>query len=165
MNKESTILELSQNLVNILKEKKLKITFAESCTGGLMSASLVDIPGASQVFEFGFITYSATSKQEMIGVKSETIKEYGIVSREVAEEMVIGAVSKSKASVGISVTGSAGPGKDSEGNEAGTVCFGFYISGKVTTKIKKFEYVSRSDVRKNAVEFAFDFIYKEISAE
>ncbi len=165
MCKENTIIEISQNIVNILKKKNLKITFAESCTGGLMSASIVDISGASEVFEYGFITYSSISKQEMTEVKSKTIKEFGIVSQEVAKEMVIGAINKSKASVGISVTGCAGPGKDSDGNDAGTVCFGFYICGKIITKKILFEYVSRSDVRNKAVKYAFDSLYQELLDE
>ena len=165
MCEEITLFELSQNLVNILKEKKLKITFVESCTGGLMASSIVDISGASQVFEFGFVTYSSTSKQEMTDVKSETIEKFGIVSQEVAKEMVVGAINKSKASVGISVTGCAGPGKDSEGNDAGTVCFGFYICGRIITKKILFEYTTRSDIRNKAVKYAFDSIYQELLAE
>ena len=145
----------AENLYKLLSKKNYTISFAESCTGGLMAASLVDVSGASSIFEYGFVTYSKSSKNEILGVEYSTIDEHGIVSCEVAKAMAIGAIKKSRSDVAISVTGCAGPSKDEEGNEAGTVCFGFIIKDLVITEKVILEKGTRNEVRTNAVEYAF----------
>ena len=151
-------METKARLLKLLRERKYKITFAESCTGGALASEFVCTQGASDVFEYGFITYSKNSKINLLGVDIKTINDHGIVSTETAEAMVLGAVNKSKADVGISVTGCAGPGKDSEGNDAGTVCFAFYVQGKITKKKVFFSELKRNEVREKAVDYAFENI-------
>ena len=149
---------IAEALVTLLKEKKLKISFAESCTGGLMASTIVDVSGASSVFEYGFVTYSAEAKINMLGVSEETIKKFGVVSCETAKEMVVGVSQRASSDVAISVTGCAGPGKDTDGNEEGTICFGFCLNGNVISEKMHIEGKSRNKIRKNAVEYAFNRI-------
>ncbi len=97
-------------LIRKFAGKGLKIATAESCTGGLIAASLTDIPGSSDVFERGFVTYSNESKTELLGVPASLIAEHGAVSEQVARAMSAGALAHSPADVAIAVTGIAGPG-------------------------------------------------------
>jgi PncC family amidohydrolase len=98
-----------QKIINILKKKKLKITTAESCTGGMLAAEITKISGASDVFDCAFITYSNDAKSEVLGVSKSILKNYGAVSSQVAKAMAEGALKKSKADIAISITGIAGP--------------------------------------------------------
>jgi nicotinamide-nucleotide amidase len=99
----------AEKLLAACREKKLKIATAESCTGGLIAMALTDIPGSSDVFERGFVTYSNESKIEMLGVDAALIKKHGAISREVSEAMARGAVARSNADLAVAVTGIAGP--------------------------------------------------------
>ena len=90
-------------------KKKIKMSFAESCTGGILSSLITSFPNSSKIFSCGYITYSDLSKQNMIGVKSKTLKKYGAVSYEVAKEMVNGVWKKDKLNIALSITGIAGP--------------------------------------------------------
>ncbi|MFC7703417.1 CinA family protein [Plastorhodobacter daqingensis] len=101
----------------------LRIATAESCTGGMVSAALTEVPGSSDVFERGFVTYSNAAKQELLGVASATLAAHGAVSEEVAREMAEGALRHSQADLAVSITGIAGPG-GSEHKPEGRVCFG-----------------------------------------
>ena len=123
-NFESAI--LTTDLENILQRSQLKgwtISTAESCTGGLLSASLTKLPGSSKIFEYGFVTYSNTAKIRMLGVKPCTLRHYGAVSEAVAQEMATGALQSSGANIAFAITGIAGPG-GSELKPEGRVCFG-----------------------------------------
>ena len=97
-------------IVNLLAEKGLKVSTAESCTGGLLAGTIVNVPGASNVFGAGFITYSNDAKRKYLGVGKKTLKKYGAVSRECAKEMAKGVAKEAKADIGIATTGIAGPG-------------------------------------------------------
>lgn len=154
-----------QALVNLLKEKNYTISFAESCTGGMIASTLVDVAGASSVFGFGFVTYSAEAKMELLGVKKETIEAFGIVSLETAMEMAFGASTKSGSNIAVSVTGCAGPTEDEEGNPAGTICFGFFINGNLIAEKKSFNGKSRNENRALATDYAIERIYQLISQE
>ncbi len=114
------LLKETEEIVALLKEKNIKIATAESCTGGMLSAALVSIPGASAVFELGVTAYSAEMKERILGVKSETIRQHGTISRHTAAEMAAGVRRISKADIGVSVTGVAGP-DPAEGKTPGTV--------------------------------------------
>ena len=116
-------------VVQFLLEKQYKISFAESCTGGLLASSLVGIPDASKVFDESIVTYSDASKVKYLGVNPSTIQQYGVVSEEVALEMVEGLMKTTNAQVGVSITGFAGPGGGNIDKPVGTVCFGFCIEG------------------------------------
>lgn len=118
-----TLIELTQQLAEKLKAKHLTIASAESCTGGLVAGLLTELPGSSLWFDRGFVTYSNLAKQEMLGVSAGLINTYGAVSKEVAEAMVVGALSHSAADLALSVTGIAGPSGGSIEKPVGTVWF------------------------------------------
>jgi nicotinamide-nucleotide amidase len=142
-------------LIKILNEKNMKISVAESCTGGMLSEKITGIPGASKVFHEGIITYSNLSKIERLGVKPETIEKYGAVSKETAEEMVKGLSTQ----IGISITGFAGPGGGDKENPVGTV----FIGIKKESQVKVFHYVfsgDREEIRKSCVEKALIEVIK-----
>lgn len=104
------LLQLTQNLLARAREGRLRIASAESCTGGLVAALLTEIPGASDVFERGFVTYSNEAKTNMLGVAEGLIAQHGAVSEAVARAMAEGALSRSRADVAVAITGIAGPG-------------------------------------------------------
>lgn len=137
--------------------RHIMITTAESCTGGLIAGALTAIPGSSDVVDRGFITYSNAAKQEMLGIRPETLQIHGAVSEETAAEMATGALACSNAGIAISVTGIAGPG--SSGNKPeGRVCFG--ISGPlgVHTETVEFGPIGRNKVRQETVTHALQLL-------
>ena len=109
------------DLLTALRARDLRIATAESCTGGLIAAALTEVPGSSDVFERGFVTYSNAAKIEDLGVSPELIQLRGAVSREVAEAMATGTLERSKANVSVAVTGVAGPGGGSSVKPVGLV--------------------------------------------
>lgn len=106
-----------------LRQRKLLLATAESCTGGWISQVITATAGSSEWFERGFVTYSNVAKQELLGVSPETLKRFGAVSRETAREMVQGALRNSQAQVALAVTGVAGPTGGTATRPVGTVCF------------------------------------------
>nr|WP_302478269.1 CinA family protein [Ruegeria arenilitoris] len=145
------------------KALNVMISTAESCTGGMVAASLTDIPGSSDVVERGFVTYTNTAKQEMLGVSAETLAEHGAVSEEVAREMADGALTHSQAQLSVSITGIAGPG-GSEFKPEGRVCFGLAVQGHPTrTETVEFGALGRDNVRRAARDHALDLISKGLS--
>ena len=113
---------IEQRVVELLKANGLKIATAESCTAGYIPKRITDIAGASEVFEFGAITYSNEMKNRILGVKTETLEKYGAVSEQTAREMAAGIRRVTGADIGISVTGIAGPGSDGTDKPVG-LCF------------------------------------------
>src|SRR5256886_14162412 len=97
-------------LLDLCRSKRLKLGAAESCTGGLLAATLTEIPGSSDVFERGFVTYSNEAKETMLGVPPLTLKSHGAVSRETAEAMARGVLAPAPVDLAVSITGIAGPG-------------------------------------------------------
>lgn len=144
-----------ENVVKYLKENGLHISFAESCTGGLTAARLVSVSGASSVLDEAYITYASESKVKLLGVNPEAINEFGVVSEEVARGMAEGAAKKSGAEVGVGITGVAGPYSESDEKPVGTVCFGFYINGKLFSKTVQFGNIGRNEVRESAAKYVF----------
>lgn len=114
-----------QTVVELLISQKKKISFAESCTGGLLSKKITDVSGASEVFDCGFVTYSNEKKTELLGVKTKTLCDFGAVSYQTALEMAEGVRKKSGADIGVSVTGIAGPGGGTAEKPVGLVYVGF----------------------------------------
>ena len=148
-----------EELVKYLDENKLHISFAESLTGGMCAATLVDISGASNVLNESHVTYSNEAKMKYLNVKKETIDKYTVVSQEVAYEMALGLHNLTGAEICLSTTGIAGPTSDGI-HEVGDVCFGFYINGKIYTKEHVFGNIGRNEVRKKATEYLFEELYK-----
>ena len=112
---------LEDSVVALLKEKKMTVTTAESCTGGKLAGRLMNVAGASEVYNEGYITYANASKEKILGVKHETLEAYGAVSRQTAEEMAFGAAREAGADAALSVTGIAGPGGGTEEKPVGLV--------------------------------------------
>ncbi len=99
----------NKELVDLLIDKNLKISCAESCTGGLLASSIVAVPAASQVFDLSFVTYANEAKVQLVDVQQKTIDTYGVVSEEVAREMAIGCAQKAGSDIGVGISGIAGP--------------------------------------------------------
>jgi nicotinamide-nucleotide amidase len=152
---------LEKVVAKMICDKKLSISTAESCTGGLLAASLVSYPGISEVFMEGAITYSNDAKISRLGVKKETLDKYGAVSKETAEEMAMGIAKTSKTDVGISTTGIAGPSGGTDEKPVGLVYIGLYIKGK--TIVEKFNFNGdREQIRRKASLYALNMIRKEL---
>ena len=140
-------------LVETLKKEGMTITTAESCTGGLIAAAITDVPGSSEVFKRGFVTYCDEAKHEMLGVSEEILATDTAVSERVASEMAEGAAKAAKADAAISVTGIAGPGGGSPDKPVGLVYIGIYVKGKKIVVKHVFEG-TRAEVREQAVRSA-----------
>ena len=126
------------DLYSLAIKLRSKIVSAESCTAGLLAASLTELPGSSIFYEQGYITYSNHSKIQVLGVENKTLKKYGAVSEEVAKEMADGALKRSKSTIAISITGIAGPGS-SDFKPEGLVCFAVAKeNGGIRTETKNF---------------------------
>ncbi|MFI3213270.1 MAG: CinA family protein [Eubacteriales bacterium] len=145
--------DLAESVVSLLKENKLTIATAESCTGGMLGARLIDVPGVSEVFIVGHITYANEAKMEVLGVLEESLLQYGAVSTVVAKEMVEGLIQSSHGKVGISITGIAGPGGGTAEKPVGTVFMGCHVCGKTTVKGYLFTG-NRATIREKAVQEA-----------
>jgi nicotinamide-nucleotide amidase len=152
-----------ESLLTLAKERGLKISTAESCTGGLISAGLTEVAGSSAVFEYGFVTYANKAKIDMLGVTSESLEAYGAVSEQVAGEMALGALDRSSADIAVSVTGIAGPG-GSEFKPEGRVCFGLaQRDGETITQTVEFGAIGRENVRKLTTQHALKLLLDKIS--
>ncbi len=150
-------------VVEKLMTNRWKIAFAESCTGGLACARLVEVPNASQVLDASFVTYANEAKMALVGVLSETLARFGAVSEEVAYQMAQGAAEKTGAAVGVGISGIAGPTGGTKEKPVGTVCFGFYIDGNVFTRTLQFGNLGRQEVRTAAVDFVFETLNRFLS--
>ncbi|MDY2734768.1 competence/damage-inducible protein A [Intestinibacter sp.] len=125
---------IEEVVAKYLVDNDLKIAVAESCTGGLVSASLINYPGISSVFMEGCVTYSNEAKMKSLGVKQETLDVYGAVSSQCAEEMAAGVAKRYNTNIGIATTGIAGPDGGTDEKPVGLVYFGIYINGKLISK-------------------------------
>ncbi|MGN0160675.1 MAG: CinA family protein [Lachnospiraceae bacterium] len=157
--------ELEEKVLQTLLDHKLHISFVESCTGGLMAASLINVPGASGVIEQSFITYSNAAKHKMVGVSEEILDRFGAVSSETAIEMAKGGALVSQSDICVSATGVAGPDAE-EGKPVGTVYIGIYMSnsGKDLERAYECHFKgSRQEIRMAAVQRAFEIILEVLS--
>lgn len=141
---------LEEAVIRLLKKYELKVTTAESCTGGLLAGRLVNVPGVSEVFREGFVTYSNRAKRKMLDVQKSTIKKYGAVSEKTAKEMAKGGVFATDSDVCVAITGVAGPDGGSEEKPVGLVYIACYINDKVTVKEFNFKG-NRSKIREQSV--------------
>ncbi len=146
-------------VINMLLEKKMTISFAESCTGGLLAQSMTSIPGASAVFKQSFVTYCDEAKNKTLAVENDVLEKYSAVSEQVAKQMAIGAREKSGADIAISVTGVAGPDSDENNNPVGLVYIG--IADKTDAKAIKYNFMGNRDkIRMRACISAYEIIRK-----
>ena len=156
---DAPLRQRAATLVNLYRERGLTLVIAESCTGGLISGLITEIPGSSKVFERGYVTYSNRAKEECIDVAPDLLDQFGAVSAEVAEAMAEGALRSSAANVALSVTGIAGPDGGSEAKPVGLVYFGYGRSGQIATIEKRFGPIGRSPIRLAAIEVALDLLF------
>lgn len=126
---EDDVTRLARALARSCKRRGVRLATAESCTGGGVAAACTRIPGSSEWFERGMVTYTNVAKREMLGVSAETLGDHGAVSEEVAREMAAGALRQSHADVSVAVTGIAGPGGGVPGKPVGTVHFAWAVRG------------------------------------
>ena len=149
-----------KSLVKILTKKKLKISFAESCTGGLLASSITSIDGASKIFSLGLVTYSNQAKIKFLKVNKNIIKKYGAVSHECCLAMVNNLSKISKANINVSITGIAGPKGSTKQKPVGLVFIGVKMGHK--TQIKKFLFKNkkRSLIQKATVRKALDLVLR-----
>lgn len=155
---DTELYSLAKRVGLILKEKKIVIVTAESCTGGLLAASITDIPGSSAYFERGFVVYNNIAKQEDLGVKGQTLEKFGAVSEQVAYEMAEGALRHSHATAGVAITGITGPTGGSENKPIGMVCFALVcLELPIKTVTMRFGGDRRS-IRMQAVKFALEIL-------
>ena len=141
---------LEKALVDMLIEKELTIGTVESCTGGMISARLTNVPGVSAVLKNCFVTYSNKAKRKLVGVKKETLEKHGAVSKQVAKEMAKGLATLHKTDVAIAVTGIAGPDGGSEEKPVGLVYIACHVCGVTTVKEYHFSG-NRNKIRENTV--------------
>ncbi len=160
---DQEITEMATGFIAALRTDHLWVTTAESCTGGLIAGALTSVSGASDVLGAGFVTYSNTAKEKLIGVLPATLERYGAVSAEVADEMARGALRVSGADVAISVTGIAGPGGGSADKPVGLV---FIAVAKRTDKCvcKRFDFgdAGRDEVRRLTILSALKLAHAQI---
>ncbi len=149
---DPALIDRAARLLIVCRERGVRIAAAESCTGGLVSALMTAIPGSSDVFERGFVTYSNEAKRELLGVSSETLAAFGAVSKRTAREMAEGALRRSPADIAVSVTGVAGPGGGSEEKPVGLVHFACARrDGRVAAAERRFGDIGRHEVRMASV--------------
>lgn len=156
---------LAEDLLSTCRTAGMTLATAESCTGGLIAGAITDIPGSSDVFDRGFVTYSNAAKTEMLGVAPATLDAHGAVSEATATEMATGALARSAAGLAVSVTGIAGPGGGSPGKPEGRVCFGLARKGAATVaETVDFGALGRDAVRRATVEHALRLLIRAAQA-
>ncbi len=149
-----------KSLIGILIKKKLKISFAESCTGGLLSSKITSINGASKVFNLSFVTYSNQSKIKVLKVNKDIIKKYGAVSHECCSAMVKNLSKISKSNINVSITGIAGPKGGTKQKPVGLVYIGIKKGNKIQINKCLFKNKKRSSIQKAAVKKALNLILR-----
>ena len=160
---KQSICKIAKEVFEIASLKKNVIASAESCTGGMLSSAITDIPGSSAIFECGFVTYSNISKIKLLNVNQITLESFGAVSEEVAAEMAIGALKNSGANLAISITGIAGPGSSNSKPE-GMVCFSVAFGKDIQlAKTKQFGPLGRDTVREKATIYALNLLKSALS--
>jgi len=149
---DQELVETARALLDLCRKKRLKIAAAESCSGGLLAATLTEIPGSSDVFDRGFVTYSNDAKQAMLGVTPSTLESFGAVSRETAEAMARGALAHANVDLAASITGIAGPGGAVPGKPVGLVHLAVASrSGQLIHHDCNYGDIGRAQVRRASV--------------
>ena len=149
-----------KSLIKILTKKKLKISFAESCTGGLLASTITSISGASKIFNLGFVTYSNQAKIKILKINKNIIRKYGAVSHECCVAMVKNLSRISKANINVSITGIAGPKGGSKKKPVGLVYIGVKKGNKILINKYLFKSKKRSSIQKATVKKAVDLIFR-----
>lgn len=158
------LLNLARLVLDDAAQRRLKIVTAESCTGGLLSGLLVEIPGSSKVLERGFVTYSNKAKEEVLGIPGDMIADYGAVSEPVVRAMAEGALEESRANMSIAITGIAGPGGGTRLKPVGTVHFALAReNAPIRHRLEQFDDIGRNEVRLASLETALNMLLESIN--
>ena len=152
---------LAEEVVKMLKNAGMTVTTVESCTGGLISATLVDVAGASAVLNQAYITYANEAKQSLVGVKAETLEAYGAVSEQTAREMAEGGAKAANADASLAVTGIAGPDGGTPEKPVGLVYIGCHVNGNTVVERNVFSG-SRREVREQSVGAALELLKRQL---
>lgn len=158
------ILRLAQQIVATSTARGLMLATAESCTGGLVAAALTAVPGSSAALDRGFVTYSNTAKRQMLDVPEATLAAHGAVSEATARAMAQGAVARSDAAVGVSVTGVAGPGGGSAEKPVGLVHFAAQGPGGLVHREERFGDIGRDEIRLASVRVALSLLVDRLAS-
>ena len=153
---------LANKVVKKLIKKKLKISFAESCTGGMLSSTLTSVSGSSKIFHLGLITYSNKAKIDILKVPKKIINRYGAVSKECCLSMVKNLCKISKANISVSITGIAGPKGSTKSKPVGLVYIGIKKGNRIFVKENLFKNKNRIAIQKSAVSVSLNTIDKII---
>ena len=158
---DGTLRQAAAQLLDLFRARGLKLATAESCTGGLVAATLTEIAGSSDVVDCGFVTYSNEAKQAMLGVPAATLKRHGAVSGQTATAMAAGALKNSDADVSVAITGIAGPGGGSKQKPVGLVHFAAACrDGRRIARSRRYGKIGRRQVRQRSVAEAFELLLK-----
>ena len=152
---------LAEEVVKLLIDSGKTVTTVESCTGGLLSGTLVDVAGVSAVLNQAYVTYANDAKMSLVGVKKETLENYGAVSEQTAREMAEGGAKAAKADVALAVTGIAGPDGGTADKPVGLVYIGCFADGK-TEVTKKIFSGTRREVREQSVGAALELLKRQL---
>ncbi|MDE5909111.1 MAG: CinA family protein [Lachnospiraceae bacterium] len=150
--------QIEEKIVARLKEKGWQVTCAESCTGGMIASTLVNVAGVSDVFMESYVTYANASKHKLIGVREETLKTWGAVSRQVAEQMAQGAAKSASAQAAVAVTGIAGPDGGTPEKPVGLVYIGCFVNGRTWVTENHFTG-NRMEIRRKTTQAALTLLY------
>jgi len=153
--------ELAKKLGVRLKRANEMLATAESCTGGWAAQVVTSVAGSSAWFERGFVTYSNAAKQELLGVRAETLRTHGAVSEETAREMARGALGRSQGTIAVSITGVAGPAGGTAEKPVGTVCFAWARGGEVRAETRRFAG-DRESIRRQSVILALEGVMRAL---
>lgn len=161
---DQSLYQLAARVGRELKRRGLMMASAESCTGGWVGQAVTMVPGSSEWYERGFITYTYISKREMLGVKARSLATFGAVSEQVVAEMAQGALTHSHAQIAVSISGVAGPSGGSPEKPVGTVCFGWrMLRGAAITETRRFRG-DRDGVRRRATAHALRGILRVLAS-
>ncbi|MCL1906260.1 MAG: CinA family protein [Clostridiales bacterium] len=152
---------LPKRIVSLLREKNLQLAVAESCTGGLLTAALTAVPGCSECFGYGLITYSNESKERLLKVARQTLEEKGAVSAETARAMARGVAKLAKADIGLAITGIAGPGGATPEKPCGLVYLGLATAGQEIA-VRHIFSGNRGEIRAKSVEAALKLLAQSL---
>lgn len=156
--------KLSRTVGARLKSARALLVTAESCTGGWVAQALTSVPGSSDWFERGFVTYSDDAKRELLGVRPDTLSRHGAVSEETAREMARGALERSPGTLALAVTGIAGPGGGSAAKPVGMVCFAWALKGGAVRSETCHFSGDRESVRRQSVAHVLQGVLKALDA-
>ena len=151
-----------EELARLLRERQWMLSTAESCTGGMIAAACTDVPGSSEWFDCGVVSYSYESKTELLGVDPAVLQAHGAVSEVVARAMAFGVVRRSRARAAVAVTGIAGPGGGMPLKPVGTVWFAYMVDGQLSSEMRHFDG-DRGAVRRATVQHALQALVERIA--